>query len=123
MTRSRTITIPVKRKAADVFDAVLDSPKKILSSVQKNDDGWWSFLTHRGNAKLKFNANRELRELNPQIVEDSIGWNIPMKIVTSGVYSEIVVTLFKPEQITEQEFVERVREAEMFMDNMKQIIE
>lgn len=123
MSHSRTITIPIKRRTAEVFDAVLDSPKKILSNAQKKDDGWWSFLTNRGNARLKFNVNRELGELNPEIEEDSVRWDVPMKIVNSGAYSEIVVTLFKPEQITEQEFVDRVREAEMYMNSMKQIIE
>jgi hypothetical protein len=46
-----------------------------------------------------------------------------MKIVRSGDYSEITVTIFKPEKFSEQEFAERVREAELHMDNMKQIIE
>lgn len=123
MTRSRTITIPIKRKTADVFDAVLDSPKKILSYAQKSDDGWWSFLNHRGNTKPRFNSNKELGELNPQIIEKSVCCNVPIKIISSGTYSEIIVTLFKPEQITEQEFVNRVREAEMYIHNMKQIIE
>lgn len=123
MPRTCTISMPVKQKTANVFDAILDCPQKLFPEATRDNHGWWSFLSQQGNAKLKFNSDRKQGTLNPLIIENDIRWNVPMKVVTSGDFSELIVTINKPEQITEQEFLDKVREAETYMENMKQIIE
>ena len=42
MSRSRTITITVKKKTGDAFDAILQLPPKMMPDA-KFDGGWWSF--------------------------------------------------------------------------------
>ena len=57
---SRTITFSVNRKTAETFDAILNIPPKMIPDAIKSNDGWWSFTTLRGPAKLKFYENRQL---------------------------------------------------------------
>ena len=121
--RSRTITIPINRKTADVFDAVLESPQKMMPDAKKLEDGWWTFTGPFGPAKLKFNENRQLGILDHQYVDNGTKWDVPMRVVSSGDYTEMIITLFKPENLSEQEFNDYTKEVEKIMENMKQIIE
>ncbi len=123
MTRSHTITISVNRKTAEVFDAILDCPKEMMSDAEKDDDGWWSFTTPRGPAKMKFNENKELGILDHLFVDDEARWNVPMRVISNGENSAIIITLFKPDNFSDQLFDERMKEMEKIMENMKQIIE
>ena len=121
--RSRTITITVNRKTGDVFDAILNLPPKIAQDAKKKDDNWWSFTTERGPAKLKFFENKQLGILDYQFIDNEAKWEVPMRVVSSGDSSEIVITLFKPQNLSEQIFDKRMKEMELITQTMKQIIE
>lgn len=121
--RSRTITMTVKKKTGEVFDAVLNAPGKMMPDAKKNPDGWWSFTASRGPAKLKFRENRQLGILDHTFEDPEAKWDVPMRVVSSGETSEIVVTLVKPENLTDDQFDERVVEIQGIMNSMKDIIE
>ena len=46
-----------------------------------------------------------------------------MRIISNGDYSEILITLNKPDELTVEQFNQRVNEVAEIFDNMKQIIE
>jgi len=123
MTKSHTITITVKRKTAEVFEAVLNCPPKMMSDAKKNEDGWWTFTTERGPAKLKFNENSQHGILDHQYVDNDASWNVPMRVIPNGENSYVVITLFKPDHFSDKLFDERMKEMEQIMENMKQIVE
>lgn len=121
--KSRTITFTVNRKTADAFDAILSIAPKLMPDAIKHDDGWWSFTSPWGPAKLKFHENKELGILDHQFVDNEAQWNVPMRIVSKGDYSEVITTIIKPDSISNQTFDERMKEIEKIMLSMKQIIE
>ncbi len=121
--RSRTITISVNRKTADAFDAILNIPGQMMPDAKKHDDGWWSFTTETGPARLKFNENKELGILDHQFVDKEATWNVPMRVVPNGENSAVIITLIKPASVSDQSFDERMKELEKIMQTMKQIIE
>ena len=123
MTRSRTITMTVKKKTGDAFDAILQVPPKMMPDAQMNKDGWWSFTGPFGKAKLKFNENKSLGILDHQYIDETSSWNVPMRVISNGDYSEVVVTLNKPEELTDTQFDERVTEIGELFNTMKNIIE
>ena len=123
MARSRTIIISVGRKTGDVFDAILESPPKMMPDAKKNPDGSWSFSTSRGIANLKFKHNKAFGILDHLYVDDETSWEIPMRVVSSGQDSEVIVTLVKPDILTNEQFDERMKEIEILFDNLKEIIE
>ena len=120
---SRTITFTVNRKTAEVFDAILNMPPKLMPDAIKHDDGWWSFTSPWGTAKLKFYENRQHGILDHQFVDNDVQWDVPMRIVSNGDDSEVITTIIKPNGISDQTFDERMIEIEKIMLSMKQIIE
>jgi hypothetical protein len=113
----------VNRKTAETFDAILNIPPKMMPDAIKSNDGWWSFTTLRGPAKLKFNENRQLGILDYQFVDNEAKWNVPMRVISNGNDSAVITTIIKPDGISDQSFDERMIEIEKIMESMKQIIE
>ena len=122
MPRSRTITITVKKKTGDAFDAILQLPPKMMPDA-KFDGGWWSFTGPRGKSKLKFNENKSFGILDYQYIDEETMWDVPMRVVSNGDYSEILITLNKPEKLTDEQFNQRIEEIGELVNNMKQILE
>lgn len=123
MTRSRTITITVKKKTGDAFDAILQVPPKMMPDAKINDDGWWSFTGPHGKAKLKFNENKSLGILDHQYVDAESKWDVPMRVVSNGDFSDVVITLNKPDELTDSQFDQRMTEIGDMVLSMKNIIE
>jgi len=122
-SKSRTITFTVNRKTAEAFDAILNIPPKLMPDATKHDDGWWSFTSPWGPAKLKFHENRQLGILDHQFVDNDAQWDVPMRVVSKGNDSEVITTIIKPDGMSDQTFNERMIEIEKIFLSMKQIIE
>jgi len=123
MVRSRTITISVCRKTGEVFDAILNSPPKMMPDAMQNNDDSWSFSTPRGNANLKFKQNKTFGILDHLYTDDEASWDVPMRVVSSGDSSEVIITITKPEVLTDGQFDERMKEIEILFKNLKDILE
>ena len=123
MLRSRTIIISVNKKTGDTFDAILQIPLKLISDAKISNDGWWSFIGPRGKSKFKFNENKSLKTLDSQFIYEESTWNIPIRVVPSGDFSEILITLNKPYNLTDMQFDQRITEIESAIDIMKFILE
>ena len=121
--RSRTINITVNKKTGDTFDAILTVPPKMMPDAKISDDGWWSFTGPYGKSKLKFNQNRSLGVLDHFYVDEESSWDVPMRVIPSGDFSEVVITLNKPDELTDEQFDKRMTEIEDMVMSMKQIIE
>ncbi len=123
MIRSRTISITGYKKTGDAFDAILRIPPKMMPDAKLNDDGWWSFTGPHGKSRLKFNSNKSLGILDHQFIDEESTWNVPMRVVASGDFSEVVITLNKPDELTNDQFDQRMSEMEEMVLTMKNIIE
>ena len=113
----------VKKKTGDAFDAILQIPPKMMPDAKINDEGWWSFTGPHGKSKLKFNENKSLGILDHKYVDEESVWDVPMRVVSNGDYSEILITLNKPDELSDEQFNKRVEEIGELVNNMKQIIE
>ena len=123
MTRSRTITITVKKKTGDAFDAILQVPPKMMPDAKITEDGWWSFTGPHGKSKLKFNENKSLGILDHQYVDEESKWDVPMRVVSNGDFSDVVITLNKPAELSDSQFDQRMAEIGDMVLSMKNIIE
>ena len=123
MGRSRTISIIVKKKTGDAFDAILKIPPKMMPDAKINDAGWWSFTGPHGKSKLKFNEDKSRGILDHQYVDEVSSWNVPMQVVSSGDFSEVTITLNKPDELTDVQFDQRMVEIGDMFDSMKGILE
>ena len=123
MTRSRTISITVKKKTGDAFDAILQVPPKMMPDAKIGDDGWWSFTGPHGKSKLKFNENKSLGILDHQYIDEESSWDVPMRVISNGDFSEVVITLNKPDELSNEQFDQRMSEIGEMVVSMKNIIE
>ena len=123
MVRSRTITMSVCRETGDVFDAILNAPPKIMPDATQNSDDSWSFSTPRGNANLKFKHNKTFGILDHLYTDDEASWEVPMRVVSNGDESEVIITITKPNVLTDDQFDERMKEMGGIFKNLKEIIE
>ena len=123
MVRSRTISITVNKKTGDAFDAILQIPQKMMPDAIMNSDGWWSFTGPHGKSKLKFNENKSFGILDHQYIDEESSWDVPMRVVSSGDFSEVVITLTKPQELTDEQFDRRISEIGEMVISMKNIIE
>lgn len=123
MTRSRTIIITVNKRTGDAFDAILQSPPKMMPDAKINTDGWWSFTGPHGKSKLKFSENKSLGILDHQFIDEESTWDVPMRIVSNGNFSDVVITLNKPNELTDKQFDQRMSEIGDMVVSMKNIIE
>ena len=123
MGRSRTISFTVEKTTGDAFDAILNMPPKMMPDAKINDSGWWSFTGPHGKSMLKFNENKPLGILDHQYVDEESKWDVPMRVVSNGDVSEVVITLNKPDEITDKQFDQRMEELGELFNSMKNIIE
>ena len=123
MVKSRTIVMSVNRSTGDVFDAILNAPPKMMPDAVQKNDGSWSFSTPRGIASLKFMENKDRGILDHQYSDDQATFNVPMKVVQSGEDSEVIITVEKPEVLTDEQFDERMVEIGSVFANLKTLIE
>jgi hypothetical protein len=123
MNRSRTVSITVEKKTGDAFDAILRLPPKMMPDAKITTDGWWSFTGPHGKSKLKFNENKSLGILDHQYVDEVSSWTVPMRVISNGDFSEVIITLNKPEELTDVQFDQRMAEISDMITSMKNIIE
>lgn len=94
-----------------------------MPDAKQNSDGSWTFSTSRGNANLKFKHNKTFGILDHLYKDGETLWNVPMRVVPSGDESDVIVTISKPEILTDEQFDERMKEIEGIFQNLKEIIE
>ena len=123
MGRSRTISITVEKKTGDAFDAILKMPPKMMPDAKIND--FWLVVVYWTSWKInaKFNENKPLGILDHQYVDEESKWDVPMRVVSNGDVSEVIITLNKPDEISDTQFDQRMEELGEMFNSMKNIIE
>ena len=123
MNRIRTISVTVNKISGDVFDSILTLPPKIIPNAKITSDGWWHFIGPYGKSKLKFHQNKSLGVLDHEYIDQESSWNIAMRIISNGMSSEIIISLKKPEQLSNSQFDQRVSKISNIITSMKNLLE
>ncbi|MDC0036308.1 hypothetical protein OAI97_02425 [Nitrosopumilus sp.] len=123
MIRTRTISLMVNKMSGDTFDAIVALFPKMIPDAKFDSNGWWSFIGPYGKSKVKFNQNKSLGILDHQYVDEESSWNIPMRIISNGDFSEVVITLKKPKELSDFQFDQRVSKINKIIISMKKILE
>jgi hypothetical protein len=113
----------VNKLVGDTFDAIIELFPKIIPDAKINSDGWWSFIGPYGKSKVKFNPNKSLGILDHQYVDEESSWSIPMRVIPSGDFSEVIIILKKPDQLTDFQFDDRVAKINNLVTSMKKLLE
>ncbi|MCB0311008.1 MAG: hypothetical protein KDD42_07225 [Bdellovibrionales bacterium] len=100
------IILPVS--ADEIFDFIVQVPNLRFwakaSDFSPSDDGWWSFTTPHGAARIKFHALRSHGILDHEYHDNSGKWQVPMRAVPHQRGSYLALTLIKPAQMNPEKF-------------------
>ena len=113
----------VNKLSGDTFDAILELFPKMILNAKFHSNGWWSFVGPYGKSKIKFHQNKSLGILDHRYVDEESSWKIPIRIIPNGDFSEIIIILKKPGELTDMQFNERVKKINNIATSMKKILE
>ena len=113
----------VNKMAGDTFDSLIELFPKFIPNAKINSDGWWCFIGPYGLSKVKFNQNKSLGILDHEYIDEESSWNTSMRIIPNGDYSEVIIILKKPDQLTDFQFDQRVEIISELATSMKNILE
>lgn len=127
--RAATRSITIQRSPDQVF-AFVSNPANLplwsksfcLSVYQEN--GQWMLETPEGPVKIRIAVHRQLR-IADQFLSPAPGVEImiPMRVVPNGNASELIMTLFQPEHLSEEDYANEVALIEQEMNLLKQLLE
>ena len=123
MIRTRTISMGVNKMVGDTFDSIIKLFPKFIPNTKITSDGWWSFTGPYGKSKGKFNQNKSLGVIDNEYVDEESSWNTSMRIIPNGNFSEVIIILKKPEQLTDSQFDQRVEKINELAISLKKILE
>ncbi len=110
MMAARHISVSIARNHRDVYEFVAD-PRNLgqwasgVGSRVEQIDGEWVATTPQGPAKLRFVAPNALGVLDHSVrLPSGVEIHVPMRVIPNGPGSELVLTLFRQPEMTDEQF-------------------
>ena len=129
MFPSRTLSIAIARPLAEVYEFVSNPanlPRWATASCKsvRQERGDWIMETPQGPVKIRFVAKNDLGVLD-HVVEPAPGVAIyvPMRVVANGNGSEVLFTLFRTPDMTDEKLAEDVAMVERDLGTLKRVLE
>jgi hypothetical protein len=94
-----------------------------LRSVSPAQDGWFHAVTKFGQGALKVNAVKELGVFDHVWKDPQATWQVYSRVVPNGEGATVMMTLFQPAVMSDQQFDEAMKEMENEMKKLKEILE
>jgi len=106
----------------DVFDTILGLPPEFIPDVNVHSDGQSPLIWFCENPSHKFHKNKFLGTIYQNVVKKS-SWNVPMHVISNGDFSEIIVILKQPVDLSDSEFEQRINKIGDVVTLMTHILE
>lgn len=94
-----------------------------LRSVSPGQDGWFKAVTKFGEGELKLNAAPEFGILDHTWKDPQASWQVYGRVVPNGDGSTVSLTLFQPPVMDDQQFDQAMKEMDIEMNKLKEILE
>jgi len=126
---SRTISIRINRPADRVYDFMSASENlpKWASGLGKSlteTDGEWIAETLQGPMKVRFTERNSFGVLDHYVIpEPGLEIYIPMRVISNGAGSEVLLTLFHLPEMSDEKFAEDAEWVKRDLDALKNLLE
>jgi hypothetical protein len=116
MLESRTISVSIQRSWQEVYEAVW-RPEDFTrwasglskSPLQKDDQGWWRTQGPEGPIRIRFTDHNAFGIMDHSIdLGSGVDVYVPMRIVPNGEGAEVLFTLFRQTDMSDDKFAEWV---------------
>jgi len=94
-----------------------------MKSVKPGTDGWFDTVTRFGNGQLKVSPIKELGIFDHTWKDQQASWIVPARVVPNQGGSTVMMTIFQPSVMTDDQFEEAMREMDKEMNTLKRILE
>jgi hypothetical protein len=94
-----------------------------LRSVAPGQNGWFKAVTKFGEGELKVNGVKELGVFDHIWKDPQATWQVYSRVVPNGEGSTVMMTLFQPPVMTDPQFDQAMKDMEIEMQKLKEILE
>jgi uncharacterized protein YndB with AHSA1/START domain len=94
-----------------------------LRSVSPGHDGWFKAVTKFGGGEIKVEGVKEFGILDHIWKDPQATWRVYARVVPNAEGSTVMMTLFQPPVMTDQQFDEAMKEMDTEMAKLKEILE
>lgn len=94
-----------------------------LRSVSPGQDGWFNAVTKFGEGKIKVHGAREFGILDHTWKDPQATWDAYCRAVPNGDGTTVMFTLFQPAVLNDQQFDQAMKEMDVEMAKLKEILE
>jgi hypothetical protein len=94
-----------------------------LRSVSPGQNGWFKAVTKFGEGEIKVNPVKEYGVLDHVWKDSQATWQVYARVVPNGEGATVMMTLFQPSVMTDQQFDHAMREMDIEMEKLKEIME
>ena len=94
-----------------------------LRSVSPGQNGWFKAVTKFGEGELKVNPVKEFGILDHTWKDPQASWQVYSRVVPNGDGSTVMMTLFQPPVMDDQQFDHAMKEMDTEMNKLKEILE
>jgi len=94
-----------------------------LRSVSPGHNGWFKAVTKFGEGELKVNGVKDLGLFDHIWKDPQATWQVYSRVVPNGEGSTVMMTLFKPPAMSDQQFDQSMKEMDIEMAKLKEILE
>ncbi|MFY9803763.1 MAG: hypothetical protein WA211_11530 [Candidatus Acidiferrales bacterium] len=94
-----------------------------LRSVSPGQNGWFKAVTKFGEGELKINPVKELGVFDHIWKDPQATWQVYSRVVANGDGATVMMTLFQPPVMSDQQFDQAMKEMEIEMQKLKEILE
>jgi hypothetical protein len=127
--QSRTFSIPIDCQLAKAYEFVSDPAnlpkwaKAFCKSVKKSGDDW-IMETPQGPMKVRFAKKNALGVLDHYVnPTPEIEVFVPMRVLPNGSGSEVIFTLFRLPEMSDEKFAEDIGMVERDLQTLKNVLE
>lgn len=94
-----------------------------LRSVSPGQNGWFKAVTKFGEGELRINGVKEHGLFDHVWKDPQATWQVYSRVVPNGDGSTVMMTLFKPPAMSDQQFDHSMEEMDIEMAKLKEILE
>lgn len=94
-----------------------------LRSVSPGQNGWFKAVTKFGEGELKVDGVEEFGLFDHVWKDPQATWKVYSRVVPNGEGSTVMMTLFKPPAMSDQQFDRSMEEMDIEMAKLKEILE
>ena len=129
ITRSITKNVDINAPIEKVFNFLvnpLNWPGYAvvnLKSVSKGSDGWFNMTTKFGQGQIKMLAEKTKGILDHTWKDPQATWTVFARVVPNGQGSTFMMTFFQPPIMTNEIFDEAMKDMDVEMAKLKEILE